>query len=199
MRVIDQDTGKPFNLDTTLELHSDLDAFYASECQHPANEIRKRIIAGAQHFYRQCISCGTSIGSALKKSSDMEAAPTWDTIRDDQYSSSRGTERESILQKHVRKQKNGDDGFRRKHDLYLEGPIWAAKRNAVLKRANFICEGCLTNKATQVHHLTYDHIFEELLFELVAICPDCHTRIHADKEADAGADVGNERSESRSR
>jgi hypothetical protein len=29
MKVTDQDTGKPFNLDITPELHSDLDTFYA--------------------------------------------------------------------------------------------------------------------------------------------------------------------------
>jgi hypothetical protein len=195
MRVIDQDTGKPFNLDTTPELHSDLDAFYASECQHPDVEIRKRTISSAQHFYRQCKSCGSSIGSALKRSPDLEGVPLWDAVRGGEYNDARQKDRGAILQKHVRKQKNGDDGFRREYDLYLESPTWAAKRSAVLKRANFICEGCLINKATQVHHLTYRHVFKELMFELVAVCADCHARVHADNETNDAADDDSERSE----
>jgi hypothetical protein len=125
----------------------------------------------------------------------MEGAPSWDATREDEYSDVRRNQRSAILQKHVRKQKNGDDGFRRKYDLYLEGPVWAAKRAAVLKRANYICEGCLTNKATQIHHLTYDHIFKELLFELVAVCTDCHARIHAVNETDSADDDSDEQSE----
>jgi len=32
--------------------------------------------------------------------------------------------------------------------------------------------------ATEVHHLTYQHVGHEFLFELVAICRECHTRWH---------------------
>lgn len=28
------------------------------------------------------------------------------------------------------------------------------------------------------HHLTYAHVTQEFLFELVAICGDCHARVH---------------------
>ena len=31
---------------------------------------------------------------------------------------------------------------------------------------------------TQCHHLTYENVGEEFLFELVALCSDCHERLH---------------------
>ncbi len=64
------------------------------------------------------------------------------------------------------------------YDSYLKTEKWHAKRRAVIKRAVGICEGCLFAKATQVHHLTYFHVGEELLFELRAVCDDCHERAH---------------------
>ena len=49
---------------------------------------------------------------------------------------------------------------------------------AVLQRAGHICQGCLSAKAEVVHHLTYDHVGDELLYELVALCRACHDRAH---------------------
>lgn len=66
----------------------------------------------------------------------------------------------------------------RDYDAYLQSPEWAERRRRVLRRAGGICEGCLTNRATQVHHLTYARVRAEMLFDLVAICGDCHERIH---------------------
>lgn len=48
----------------------------------------------------------------------------------------------------------------------------------MLTRDNYLCQGCRVRRATQVHHLTYDHVGNEFLFELVAICETCHTRLH---------------------
>lgn len=63
---------------------------------------------------------------------------------------------------------------------YLESETWRVKRNAVLKRAGGRCEACAQNRATQVHHLTYVHVGNEPLFDLRAICDDCHERLTAD-------------------
>jgi hypothetical protein len=69
------------------------------------------------------------------------------------------------------------------YDRYLESPEWRARRKLVLRRAGGICEGCLERRATQVHHRTYEHVGDELCFELIAICDQCHDRVHADKRA----------------
>jgi hypothetical protein len=61
---------------------------------------------------------------------------------------------------------------------YLKSQEWAVRRAKVMRRAGHICEGCGNKPATEVHHLTYDHVTEEFLFELVAVCGDCHERLH---------------------
>ena len=71
-----------------------------------------------------------------------------------------------------------DREWREWYDLYLRSPEWAERRRLVLERASGRCEGCRKRGATQVHHLTYTHVGNELLFELVAICRSCHERIH---------------------
>ena len=67
---------------------------------------------------------------------------------------------------------------------YLQTPQWAARRRAVLERENWICEACRKNRATQVHHETYKHLRSEPLFELHAICDECHEKLtEQDREA----------------
>jgi len=64
------------------------------------------------------------------------------------------------------------------YNTYLNSDRWKIKRAAVLDRDKYICQGCLQNKATQVHHLSYKRVFNEPLFDLVAICDDCHELCH---------------------
>ncbi len=61
---------------------------------------------------------------------------------------------------------------------YLRSQEWALRRAKVLRRADHRCEGCGDNPAVEVHHLTYANVTREFLFELVALCADCHDRIH---------------------
>lgn len=61
---------------------------------------------------------------------------------------------------------------------YLNSAEWTARREKVMQRAGGICEGCRQRPATEVHHLSYEHVTQEFLFELVAICGDCHARWH---------------------
>ena len=193
MRVTDQDTGKPYNLDVTKELKADLDAYDQSDCKHPRTEIRERKNrGGALHLYEQCVTCGASGSLATKRPSDLKSPPAWNEGHEDQYKNARKAERDAILQKHIRKQKSGEEGFRREYDIYLTTPEWRVKRAKVLKRANGLCEGCLEREATQVHHLSYRHIFQEFMFELIAVCQECHARLHADKNGDLPADGDND-------
>ena len=61
---------------------------------------------------------------------------------------------------------------------YLKSEEWAARRAKVMQRAGHCCEGCREQPAIDVHHLSYEHVTQEFLFELVALCRDCHGRIH---------------------
>jgi 5-methylcytosine-specific restriction endonuclease McrA len=65
-----------------------------------------------------------------------------------------------------------------KYRDYLKSPKWWLIRDLVLKRDKRLCQGCLTNEATQVHHLTYRHLFNEFMFELISVCSACHQRLH---------------------
>lgn len=65
---------------------------------------------------------------------------------------------------------------------YLASTQWAKRRRAIFARANGKCEGCGEGGAEEVHHLTYEHVGAEFLFELVAVCRKCHERLHADDE-----------------
>jgi hypothetical protein len=61
---------------------------------------------------------------------------------------------------------------------YLQSDAWHQLRPHIFRRAGGVCEGCGRAEATQVHHLTYKHVTTEFLWELVAICDDCHARVH---------------------
>jgi 5-methylcytosine-specific restriction endonuclease McrA len=69
------------------------------------------------------------------------------------------------------------------YDEYLASPAWAAKRTLVLGRDKWFCQGCRAARASQVHHLSYSHVGDELLWELVAVCDACHARAHAERGA----------------
>ena len=60
---------------------------------------------------------------------------------------------------------------------FLSSDIWKDKRNYVLKLRP-ICEKCRINKATQVHHLTYERCGNEKGEDLMAVCYKCHQEIH---------------------
>jgi hypothetical protein len=64
---------------------------------------------------------------------------------------------------------------------YLRSRQWAETRAKVMARAQHRCEGCRDALATEVHHLTYENVTREFLFELVALCEGCHERVHAQR------------------
>lgn len=68
---------------------------------------------------------------------------------------------------------------------YLKSDTWAELRRRVLERDKHLCQGCLKNRATQVHHRTYQNLGREFAFELEAVCESCHERIHGPTELTA--------------
>jgi hypothetical protein len=60
---------------------------------------------------------------------------------------------------------------------YLLCPEWEKKRRLIIQRDK-ICQGCLDAPIHQVHHLTYRNVGNELMFELVGLCRECHSRCH---------------------
>lgn len=70
---------------------------------------------------------------------------------------------------------------RNEYSAYISSPGWKIKRQMVLKRAGGRCEGCAVEPAQEVHHLHYHRFGNEMLFDLVAVCKNCHDKIHPDK------------------
>jgi hypothetical protein len=68
-------------------------------------------------------------------------------------------------------------GFGWYQEVYLKSDAWRQKRWRVLARANWFCEKC-GNDADEVHHLTYERVGNELLSDLIALCRECHSKMH---------------------
>src|SRR5262249_28732406 len=111
----------------------------------------------------------------------------WNEKLEPDYQGERKRQRGIVIQQHVRIQRERQAGFRLKYDQYMESDEWRSRRNKVFKRAGGKCEGCLERHATQVHHLTYRRFGAELLFDLVAVCDECHTICHPEKEDESEA------------
>jgi len=67
------------------------------------------------------------------------------------------------------------------YQTYLNSSAWKEKRLKVLTRAKFKCEKCKKRQAWQIHHLTYERIYDEELSDLQAVCGQCHMKIHGIK------------------
>lgn len=70
-----------------------------------------------------------------------------------------------------------------RYNAYLRSPQWREISQRVLNRAQRVCDGCGKEPATQAHHLTYENVGAEFLWELRAVCNACHDRYHAAKSA----------------
>lgn len=134
--------------------------------------------AGRKQFYRYCEECGIRLGGAIAHSAVVgtsDKSPEWFENRNREYQDLRRHAFDRIANEAAarQQQRNRDD-----YSTYLASPEWRRRREKVMHRANGICEGCLTNQATEVHHRTYDHIGNEFAFELIALCDHCHSRLH---------------------
>lgn len=114
-----------------------------------------------------CKGCLRSLESAEQRQQDEKA---WEQHRVE------------LLEQRLERTREWWDRYRE----HLASPAWRAKRQKVLERAAGLCEGCRqalpTGSAVHVHHLTYEHLGDELLYELVALCVPCHQKAHPYKE-----------------
>jgi 5-methylcytosine-specific restriction endonuclease McrA len=65
-----------------------------------------------------------------------------------------------------------------RYHAHIESDAWKEIRRRVFARCKGVCEGCGQRPAVQVHHLTYERLGDELLFDLVAVCMTCHEKCH---------------------
>lgn len=155
-------------------------------CDHEGRvEVRRRMLSnGVTALWEQCAHCGTGI-RAVKKSTYSEAEQAAMPPFDDQLQRERYDEMSEKLEacraRYDEAMVTGASDRHAEYRAYLRSPAWQRLRVKVLRRARGLCEGCGEKRPVEVHHLTYEHIFEEFLFELVAVCSECHRRLHPDK------------------
>jgi hypothetical protein len=136
-------------------------------------------LQGAKQLRNQCADCGKLLAQQLPHHLATSSTPNADLAALKSYNHKYSWEAQAPAYQERR------DAERREwfkaHDEYLATPEWWDKREAVMKRADSLCEGCRAAPAVQVHHLSYEHWRDELLWELVAVCLDCHERAHRRK------------------
>jgi len=152
------------------------------ECNDHVNlEIRFGTAANGTVMYKkQCVRCGWLDKDWIphgKIEDRHDIKPIDDELRN-VYNQSKRELEVAIKEKIREKEKVFFDA---EYGEYLQSPGWQAKRIPVLKRCCHVCEGCGMSNATEVHHLTYQNVGNEFLFELVGLCKDCHLRYHEKK------------------
>ena len=164
------------------------------KCEHKNFDLVKvEVTGGAIQIRKQCNDCWRIFGNAIAKAAikvDIDSIEFADFERQDQYERKRlealdrqRQERRDELQRRQEERAEKLESMKEEYQRYLLTDRWRKKRALVLKRANYVCEGCGEREANEVHHLTYDHIGTsceegEFLFELLAVCSECHRRIH---------------------
>ena len=56
------------------------------------------------------------------------------------------------------------------YQWYSGTDFWLAKRNEAMARAKGVCQRCGERRATEVHHLTYERVFNEMAADLLPVC-----------------------------
>lgn len=144
--------------------------------------INTQMVRHGTTIRNQCTSCGDLIGNAIStKTTDISKLKDSSLLFDKE----RHKKQYDFYQKFIdgflikceEKRQNKDTQWFRWYGEYLRSKEWKNKRQMVLNRDSFICQGCLSKKATQVHHLSYAHVGNEPLFELVSLCENCHNSI----------------------
>ncbi len=72
---------------------------------------------------------------------------------------------------------------REKYHAYLCSEEWGKLRAAILQRSGGTCEKCQLRPMVHVHHQTYIRKYNELPSDLLAVCDECHNRIHGHLDA----------------
>jgi 5-methylcytosine-specific restriction endonuclease McrA len=176
-------TGLTIKLNRTPELEADYREWLGGECVCSVIELTRVILKNGTELIReQCKACGRPVKTPVKRSSvsNIEQLETASIDRLFEYEADRRSTLRKIRDKHAAVQLRPGWGSS-EYQEYLKSEKWKQKRDAVMRRANGICEGCGMTDASVVHHHHYRNIYEEWLWELVALCRPCHDQCHPER------------------
>ena len=148
-------------------------------CCHSVRDLRFKVsIDGVKMFAWQCMGCGRHADAFLKwvkvPEDRRDSVPPWDKEIEKRWQE----DRDRQAQFDRRADDIERERRRSEYESHLRSDKWNDIRRRVIERSGGICEGCRMNRGQHVHHLTYDHLGNELLFELVFLCRQCHELIH---------------------
>lgn len=146
-------------------------------CGPVTSGLRRRTCSnGTFQVRQQCPQCGRSIGDPIPhyQVEDIFRLPAWDDGPEERQKSLLADL--ELVRREQRAEQ--DRAWWDQYTAHLASDQWRVTADKVLRRAGYTCEGCMEQRATQVHHLTYDHMGAEFLFELRALCRSCHERLH---------------------
>ncbi len=166
----------------------DADAYdkIKSDCHHSEKIGYVAISGGGSQYKKYCELCGEALSNPLPKPKDHleNEIINVEELRLNFKKSTFERQKGFILSLKSRVTAN-EGSIKEQWGRYLTSDTWQAKRKLVFERANYKCEGCGMHPAQEIHHLTYERRFFEMLFDLVALCPSCHSLIHFDKNKSA--------------
>ena len=149
-------------------------------CKKPAKIV---VIEHLDHItkrlYRQCINCGGSTERnkpLSKKKHSEEIRSEFSSYNFERWKKNRSDEC-NYLWESV-KDSNFETSKRGKYINYLDSDVWKNKRREALVRDNNLCQVCKKNTAEEVHHITYERLFNEKLEDLLSVCKMCHNHLH---------------------
>jgi hypothetical protein len=135
---------------------------------------------GAISLRKQCFNCGDSDGRNFPQRTlpTLDGVPKYNKDSHDAYNKRISRIYNEWVEKYnQRSKKENHSAFISQADEYYKSREWYEKREKVLNRDHHICQACLENKATQVHHLSYEHFKNEPLFDLISVCGMCHDKL----------------------
>lgn len=182
--IEDKETGEWLILEMNREYTELIARFQNSYCTHESKSIyRATIKHGLMRVGEYCDRCGASFGPAKpqKDKEWVESLPWLPEGLNGNYEREKRAELRQMELELARKQQAERGKFTESYIAYLNSPEWKSKRQLVIKRCNNVCEGCGQAEVQEVHHLTYAHLTNEFLFELVGLYKPCHERIEQSK------------------
>jgi 5-methylcytosine-specific restriction endonuclease McrA len=145
------------------------------ECNCNFQYVKKLKTNGDFMIISQCFECGNANYKQIKFDliggrNNIDKIKNFDEILEKLYY-------ENKQKKYYEERQKQKEEWFKESEVYYKSDKWKLKRQFVFERDKYKCQACLTNKAEQVHHLTYRHWMNEPLFDLISVCIVCHNKI----------------------
>ena len=153
--------------------------------------VKYKISNGNIQIRKQCLECGYLNTHNYKFSNfsneEIEQMSfVNEELREQYYENQKNIREQKRLELETEYLKHRQEGFEKLNEYY-NSQEWENKRILRLRLNKFLfdgwCERCGKQKATQVHHRSYEYINGyEHPFDLEALCEDCHKMLHPHME-----------------